>query len=79
MIQFGGELVDCVPQGLHLECESLLGVISAQLHVGPRGPVLQPGLRQLERVLLGLDGRLHVANVTLLVSDLTASLEKYFA
>ena len=75
MVQFGCQLVDGVPQCLHLEGESLLRVVSAQLHVRPRGSVLQPRLRQLQRVLLGLDGGLHVADVALLVSDLAASLE----
>ena len=67
MVQFGHELVDGVPESLDLHGQTILRFISAQLHVRSVGSVLQPRLGQLQWVLLGLDGSLHVGDVTLLV------------
>ena len=67
MIQFGHELVDGVPESLDLHGQTILRFISTQLHVRSVGSVLEPRLRQLQWVLLGLYGGLHVSNVTLLV------------
>ena len=38
-------------------------------------PVLQPSFGQLERVLLGLDGHLHVVDVVHLLLDLLLRLQ----
>ena len=37
VVQLDGELVDGVPEGLDLHGEALLGLVLAQLHVGPGG------------------------------------------
>ena len=75
MIQFDIQLVESVLQSLHLHGETVLRVVPAQLHVGPECSVLQPGLGQLQRILLGLDGHLHVGDVLLLVTDLSPGLK----
>ena len=75
MIQFDIQLVESVLQSLHLHGEAVLRVVPAQLHVRPECSVLQAGLGQLERILLGLDSHLHVSNILFLVADLASGLK----
>lgn len=51
-----------------------LGSVSAQLHVGPVGALVQAGLGHLQRRLLVLDGLLQGRDVVLLVRDLPQRL-----
>ena len=75
MIQFDVKLMESVLQSLDLHGQPVLRLVPAQLHVGPEGSVLQASLGQLQRILLGLDGHLHVGNVLFLVTDLTPGLK----
>lgn len=51
-----------------------LGVVPAELHVGPVGALVQTGLGHLERLLLVRDGLLQRRDVALLVRDLPQRL-----
>ena len=60
--------------GVDLGDEALQGEVGAQLDVRTVGPVLQAGLGQLERALLGVDGQLQLADGVLLALDLILGL-----